>query len=247
MKKIIITMLSLIIYSYSLSARVLTEPTWVYIGEARRYIAENKPSLALELLNNVIAEYPENADAHYFLATVYEKEAGNPASPGGAAVYILAINEYQKTIQYAQNLSVPAYELDAYFNLLKIYENLIDNEKYTETEILIDRLAERALRNVDKGRIYFRLADYYGSKNQDILALKNYDLAYQNEYRQKIALFKTSLINRKMRDYVQEKSKLILANKYDFDYEEPINFDVQRAINARLTELQNVDIPKKFY
>jgi len=247
MKKIIITMMSLIIYTYSLSGIELTEPAWVYIGESKRYIAENKISIALELLNNVIAVYPENADAHYLLATIYEKEAGDPGSLGGSAVYILAINEYQKTITYAPNLSVPAYELDAYFNLLKIYEKLIDNEKYEETEILIGRLAEKASRNVDKGRIYFRLGDYYGSKNQDILALENYDLAYKNGYRQKISLFKTSLINRKMRNYVKEKSKLILANSYDFDYEEPINFDVQRAINSRLLELQNVEIPNKFY
>lgn len=240
-------MMSLIIYSYSLSGVELTEPAWVYIGESKRYIAENKISLALELLNNVIAEYPENADAHYLLATIYEKEAGDPGSLGGAAVYILAINEYQKTLEYAQNLTVPAYELDAYFNLLKIYEKLIDNEKYEETEILIGRLAEKAYRNIDKGRIYFRLGDYYGSRNQDILALENYDLSYKNAYRQKISLFKSSLINRKMRNYVKEKSKLILANNYDFDYEEPINFDVQRAINSRLLELQNIEIPNKFY
>ena len=243
----IITMLSIIISSYSLAGIELTEPTWVYLGEAKRYIAEDRTSLALELLNNIITKSPENADAHYLLATVYEKEAGDPASLGGIAVYILAIDEYKKTIAYANNLSIPAYEIDAYFSLLKIYERLMDNEKYTETVTLINKLAQRATRRIDKGRIYFRLADYYGSRNQDVLALENYNLSYKNGYRQKISLFKTSLINRKMRDYVEEKSKLILANRYDFDYEEPINFDVQRSINSRLLELKNIEIPNDFY
>ena len=50
-----------------------------------------------------------------------------------------------------------------------------------------------------------------------------------------------------MRNYVQEKETLILANKYDFDYVEPTNFEVQKAIVQRLEALKNVRIPKKLY
>lgn len=247
MKNFITIIVSLLLLWNNPLIAQLTDPVWVYTGEAKRYIAKGEISLALELLNNVINEYPDSADAHYLLATIYEKEAGDPGSFGGSAVYLLAINEYNKTIQYAENLAIPAYELDAYFSLLQIYERLIDDDKYAETEILINRLTERATTKLEKGRIYFRLADYYSSRNQDFLALENYNLAYENGYRQKISLFKISLLYRKMRNYVEEKSKLLLADRYDFDYEETINFDVKKAIYNRLIELQNVEIPQKFY
>ena len=233
--------------SYSSIFSGKLEPAWVYIGEAKRAINNGDIPYALYIMNKTLMYYPENADAHYFLGLIYEKEGGNPAEQGGAASYRLAIEEYRKAINFSANLTIPAYELDAYFSLLYIYEKLIDENNYANVEKEIISMAENTYNRQEKGRIYFRLAQHYGEKNRDTAAIDYYRQAYMNGYRQKLSLFRMSLIHRKMRNYVQEKETLILANKYNFDYVEPSNFDVQKAIVQRLEALKNVRIPRKLY
>ena len=221
------------------------EPAWVYIGEAKRAIYNGDIPSALYIMNKTLMYYPDNADAHYFLGVIYEKEAGNPAEQGGAASYRLAIEEYRKSINLSTNLTVPAYKLDAYFNLLYIYEKLIDENNYASVEKEIIAMAENSYKREEKGRIYFKLAEHYGKRNRGTVAIDYYRQAYLNSYRQKLSLFRISLIYRRMRNYVQEKETLILASKYNFDNVEPSNFEVEKAIVQRLEALKNVRIPKK--
>ncbi|WP_300367957.1 hypothetical protein [Brachyspira sp.] len=221
------------------------EPAWVYIGEAKRAIYKGDIAYALYIMNKTLMYYPDNADAHYFLGLIYEKEAGSPAEQGGAASYRLAIEEYRKAINLYTNLTIPAYKLDSYFSLLYIYEKLIDENNYANVEKEIIDMADKTYKKYEKGRIYFRLAEHYGNRNRGTAAIDYYRQAYLNGYRQKLSLFRMSLIYRRMRNYVQEKETLILANKYDFDNVEPSNFDVQKAIVQRLEALRNVRIPKK--
>lgn len=221
------------------------EPAWVYIGEAKRAIHHGDIPYALYIMNKTLMYYPNNADAHYFLGVIYEKEAGNPAEQGGAASYRLAIEEYKKSIELSTNLTIPAYKLDAYFSLLYIYEKLIDEDNYAAVEKEIINMAEKTYKNYEKGTIYFKLAEHYGNRNRGTSAIDYYRQAYINGYRQKLSLFRMSLIYRRMRNYVQEKETLMLAVKYDFDNVEPSNFDVQKAIVQRLEALKNVRIPKK--
>ena len=68
-----------------------------------------------------------------------------------------------------------------------------------------------------------------------------------NGYRQKLSLFRISIIYRKMRNYVQEKETLMLASGYSFENEEPSNFEVEKIIINRLEQLKNVKIPRKIY
>ncbi len=221
------------------------EPAWVYIGEAKRAINEGNMSYALYLMNKTIMYYPDNADAHYYLAVIYEKEAGEPAEQGGAASYRLAIEEYKKAIQLNKNLNVPAYKLDAYFSLLHIYEKLIDEENYAITEKEIINMAENGMNRLERGRIYFKLAELYDNRNRNSSAIDFYRQSYLNGYRQKLSLFRISIIYRKARNYTQEKEYLILANKYEFANNEPSNYEVQKSIVQRLEALKNVKIPKK--
>lgn len=223
------------------------EPAWVYIGEAKRAIKNGDTSYALYLMNKTIMYYPDNADAHYYLAVIYEKEAGEPAEQGGAASYRLAIEEYKKAIQLNKNLNVPAYKLDAYFSLLHIYEKLIDEENYAITEKEIINMAENGMNRLERGRIYFKLAELYDNRNRNSSAIDFYRQSYLNGYRQKLSLFRISIIYRKMRNYVQEKETLMLASGYSFQNEEPSNFEVEKIIINRLEELKNVKIPKKIY
>jgi tetratricopeptide (TPR) repeat protein len=221
------------------------EPAWVYIGEAKRAIKNGDTSYALYLMNKTIMYYPDNADAHYYLAVIYEKEAGEPAEQGGAASYRLAIEEYKKAIQLNKNLNVPAYKLDAYFSLLHIYEKLIDEENYAIIEKEIINMAENGMNRLERGRIYFKLAELYDNRNRNSSAIDFYRQSYLNGYRQKLSLFRISIIYRKARNYTQEKEYLILANKYEFANKEPSNYEVQKSIVQRLEALKNVKIPKK--
>lgn len=221
------------------------EPAWVYIGEAKRAIKNGDTSYALYLMNKTIMYYPDNADAHYYLAVIYEKEAGEPAEQGGAASYRLAIEGYKKAIQLNKNLNVPAYKLDAYFSLLHIYEKLIDEENYAITEKEIINMAENGMNRLERGRIYFKLAELYDNRNRNSSAIDFYRQSYLNGYRQKLSLFRISIIYRKARNYTQEKEYLILANKYEFANNEPSNYEVQKSIVQRLEALKNVKIPKK--
>ena len=214
------------------------EPAWVYIGEAKRAIKNGDTSYALYLMNKTIMYYPDNADAHYYLAVIYEKEAGEPAEQGGAASYRLAIEEYKKAIQLNKNLNVPAYKLDAYFSLLHIYEKLIDEENYAITEKEIINMAENGMNRLERGRIYFKLAELYDNRNRNSSAIDFYRQSYLNGFR-------ISIIYRKARNYTQEKEYLILANKYEFANNEPSNYEVQKSIVQRLEALKNVKIPKK--
>lgn len=223
------------------------EPSWVYVGDAKRAIARGDIAYALDTLNKTIMNYPDNADAYYLLGLIYEKEAGNPATQGGATVYRLAVSEYKKALNYSSNFTVPAYKLDCYFNLLYIYEKLIDETNYAQTEKEINTLAEETYNLKEQGRIYFRLAEHYAGRNRDVTALEYYRKSYEDGYRQKLSLFRMSLLYRKMRNYVKEKETLTLANKYNFEYDEPSNFDVQKAITQRLEELINIKIPRRFY
>ena len=181
------------------------EPAWVYIGEAKRAIKNGDTSYALYLMNKTIMYYPDNADAHYYLAVIYEKEAGEPAEQGGAASYRLAIEEYKKVIQLNKNLNVPAYKLDAYFSLLHIYEKLIDEENYAIIEKEIINMAENGMNRLERGRIYFKLAELYDNRNRNSSAIDFYRQSYLNGYRQKLSLFRISIIYRKTRNYTQEK------------------------------------------
>ncbi|PCG20926.1 hypothetical protein [Brachyspira sp. G79] len=221
------------------------EPAWVYIGEAKRAIYNGDIPYALYIMNKTVMYYPNNADAHYFLGLIYEKEGGSPAEQGGAASYRLAIEEYRKAINLATNLTIPAYKLDAYFSLLYIYEKLIDENNYANIEKEIIAMAENTYVTKEKGRIYFRLAEHYGNRNRGTAAIDYYRQSYLNGYRQKLSLFRMSLIYRRMRNYVQEKETLTLASKYSFDNVEPSNFEVEKAIVQRLEALKNVRIPKK--
>ena len=196
-------------------------------------------------MNKTIMYYPDHADAHYYLAVICEKEAGEPAEQGGAASYRLAIEEYKKAIQLNKNLNVPAYKLDAYFSLLHIYEKLIDEENYAITEKEIINMAENGMNRLERGRIYFKLAELYDNRNRNSSAIDFYRQSYLNGYRQKLSLFRISIIYRKARNYTQEKEYLILANKYEFANNEPSNYEVQKSIVQRLEALKNVKIPKK--
>ena len=231
--------------SYRSINREKLEPAWVYIGEAKRAIKNGDTSYALYLMNKTIMYYPDNADAHYYLAVIYEKEAGEPAEQGGAASYRLAIEEYKKAIQLNKNLNVPAYKLYAYFSLLHIYEKLIDEENYAITEKEIINMAENGMNRLERGRIYFKLAELYDNRNRNSSAIDFYRQSYLNGYRQKLSLFRISIIYRKARNYTQEKEYLILANKYEFANNEPSNYEVQKSIVQRLEALKNVKIPKK--
>ena len=231
-------------YRSSINASKL-EPAWVYIGEAKRAINEGNMSYALYLMNRTLMYYPDNADAHYYLGLIYEIEAGNPAEQGGAASYRLAVEEYKKAIRLNTNFNVPAYKLDSYFGLLHIYEKLIDEENYSATEKEIINIAETSANRIERGRIYFKLAELYENKGRNSLSIDYYRQAYLNGYRQKLSLFRISILYRKMRNYKQEKEYLILANKYEFANDEPSNYEVQKSIIQRLNDLQNVIIPKK--
>ena len=233
--------------SFNSSFNGKLQPAWVYIGEAKRAISRGETSYALFIMNNTVLYYPENADAHYFLGVIYESEAGNPAEQGGVATYRLAVEEYKKAIQFSQNLTIPSYKLDAYFNLLDIYEKLIDETNYANTEQEIINMAERSYNKMEKGRIYFKLAEHYDARNRRTAAIEYYREAYINGYRQKLSLFRLSIIYRKMRNYVQEKETLILASGYNFENEEPSNFEVEKIIINRLEQLKNVKIPRKIY
>lgn len=221
------------------------EPAWVYIGEAKRAINKGDTSYALYLMNKTLMHYPDNADAHYYLGLIYETEAGDPAQQGGAASYRLAVEEYKKAIRLKTNFNVPAYKLDAYFSLLHIYEKLIDEENYSATENEIINIAETTLDRLERGRIYFKLAELYDNKNRNSIAIDYYRQSYLSGYRQKLSLFRISIIYRKMRSYTQEKEYLLLANKYEFANDEPSNYEVQKSIVQRLEALKNVRIPKK--
>lgn len=219
-------------YRYLFTGKL--EPAWVYIGEAKRAIYNGDIPYALYIMNKTLVHYPNNADAHYFLGLIYEKEAGSPSEKGGAASYYLAVEEYKKAISLSSNLTIPAYKLDAYFSLLYIYEKLIDENNYAVIEKEITAMADNAYKNYDKGRIYFRLAEHYGNRNRGASAIDYYRQSYLNGYRKKLSLFRMSLIYRRMRNYVQEKETLTLASKYDFDNVEPSNFEVEKAIYSRL-------------
>ena len=221
------------------------EPAWVYIGEAKRAISNGDTSYALYLMNKTLMYYPDNADAHYYLGLIYETEAGDPAQQGGAASYRLAVEEYKKAIQLNTNFNVPSYKLDSYFNLLHIYEKLIDEENYSATEKEILNIAETSPNRIERGRIYFKLAELYDNRSRNSLAIDYYRQSYLNGYRQKLSLFRISILYRKMRNYTREKEYLILANKYEFANNEPSNYEVQKSIVQRLEALKNVKIPKK--
>lgn len=223
------------------------QPAWVYIGEAKRAINDGNSSYALFIMNKTLLYYPENADAHYLLGMIYESEAGKPSEQGGIATYRLAVEEYKKSIQYANNLTIPSYKYDAYFNLLDIYEKLIDQTNYSQTEQEIINMAERSYNKMEKGRIYFKLAEHYDARNRRTSAIDYYRQSYLNGYRQKLSLFRISIIYRKMRNYVQEKETLMLASGYSFENEEPSNFEVDKIIINRLEQLKNVKIPRKIY
>ena len=90
-----------------------------------------------------------------------------------------------------------------------------------------------------------KLAEHYDERNRSTASIDFYRKAYLNGYRQKLSLFRISIIYRKMRNYVSEKEYLILANKYEFKNLEPSNFEVEKSIVQRLKALQNVRIPKK--
>ena len=181
------------------------EPAWVYIGEAKRAIKNGDTSYALYLMNKTIMYYPDNADAHYYLAVIYEKEAGEPAEQGGAASYRLAIEEYKKAIQLNKNLNVPAYKLDAYFSLLHIYEKLIDEENYAITEKEIINMAENGMNRLERGRIYFKLAELYDNRNRNSSAIDFYRQSYLNGYRQKLSLFRISIIYKSAKLYAGKR------------------------------------------
>lgn len=221
------------------------EPAWVYIGEAKRAINDGDSSYALYLMNRTVMHYPNNADAHYYLGLIYELEAGDAAQQGGASSYRLAVEEYKKAIELSENFNIPAYKLDSYFNLLHIYEILIDEENYSATEKEIINTAENSSDRLERGRIYFKLAELYDNRNRNSAAIDYYRQSYLNGYRQKLSLFRISIIYRKMRNYVQEKEYLILANKYEFLNNEPSNFEVQKSIVQRLEALRNVRIPNR--
>ncbi len=142
---------------------------------------------------------------------------------------------------------MPANEIDAFFDLLSIYDITLDEQKFLETEMQIQELANSSKNMEEKGRIYFRLGQHYNNYSHLNKAIENYELAYQNKYRQKISLFRISLLYRKKRDYIKEKETLLIAKSYNFDYKEPSNVEVDSSINKRLEQLENVFVPQKFY
>ena len=250
MKIVFISTIAFILSTFALLAQytyTISEPSWVYIGEAKRLINDGENGKAMNILQSVIKIEKNNADAHYTLANIYYTEADNKTDMGSLASYKLAVYHYNKTIANAQEITVPANEIDAYFKLLSIYDITLNEEKFLETEKDIQNLVANNSDIKTKGRIYFRLGSHYNNYANYNKAIDNYKLAYDNKYRQKIALFRISLIYRKKRDYVKEKQTLLLADGYNFDYQEPSNVEVEYSIKKRLEQLDNVLIPQKFY
>ncbi len=225
----------------------LEEPSWVYIGKAKRLVDEGESGRAMSMLQSVIKTEPYNADAHYNLANIYYNAANGEVDKGSLASYKLATYHYNKALENEKNLTIPSDEIEAYFKLLSIYDITLNEQKFAEINREIENLAQRAPSRVTKGRIYFKLGSHYNNEGSLNKALENYRLAYNNGYRQKITLFRLSLILRKQRDYVGEKRMLILADSYNFDYQEPSNVEVERTIKTRLEQLENIVIPSNFH
>lgn len=223
------------------------EPSWVYIGKAKRNINDGRIGEAIYMLQGIILREPDNADAHYLLGLTYDKEAENAATQGGQASYRLAITHYKKSIEYSKNLTIPANEIDSYFRLLSIYEKLLDDTAFAETEKKILAIVGDTTSIDTKGRIHFRLGEFYAKYGQDNTAIENYKKSYEYKYRKKLSLFRMSLLYRKRRDYAKEKEILTLASGYNFEFDEPVNIEVNKIIEARLEQLSNIRTKPKFY
>ncbi len=223
------------------------EPSWVYIGQAKRLVDDGESGMAMSVLQKVIKSEPHNADAHYNLANIYYHAAGGEVTKGSLASYKLATYHYNKALEYEKNFTVPSDEIETYFKLLSIYDITLDEQNFAITYNDIENLARNAPSRLMKGRIYFKLGSHYNNEGSLNKALENYKLAYNNGYRKKLTLFRLSLILRKQRDYVGEKRMLLLADSYRFDYQEPSNVEVERSIKTRLVQLENIVIPSGFH
>ncbi len=53
------------------------EPSWVYIGQAKKLIHQGHSGKAMNILQDVIKSDNENADAHYVLASIYYTAGDN--------------------------------------------------------------------------------------------------------------------------------------------------------------------------
>lgn len=247
--KVLLLLLFILLSSFNVFGQYvpeLDEPSWVYIGKAKRLIDEGESGWAMSMLQGVIKTEPNNADAHYNLANIYYNAAGGEVDKGSLASYKLATYHYKKALENEQNFTIPSDEIETYFKLLYIYDITLDEQKFAEINNQIESLARNSDRLM-RGRIYFKLGSHYNNEGSLNKAIENYKLAYNNGYRRKITLFRISLILRKQRDYVGEKRMLLLSDSYRFDYQEPSNAEVERSIKNRLVQLENIVIPSNFH
>ncbi|MBI4976445.1 MAG: hypothetical protein HZC28_03125 [Spirochaetes bacterium] len=212
----------------------LTDPVWVYLGRAKRFMAEQENGKAMQLLHEVIAAETNNADAHFLLGVLN----------AGENLPDQAIRHFNAVIKYSSRLTVPAQEVEARFMILRITGE--KNSKIEDKDISdIIALAKRRKDPYLEGRLYFMLAEYYEKFSNEVQAEIYYDQAYAKEYERKLCQYRCSLIARAKKDAAQEKRFLIRATEYSFDHPSRENDRIEMLIQKRLDELKSVSISRR--
>lgn len=214
----------------------LTEPAWVYIGRAKRFIAQGEVGEALRLLNTVVVVESNNADAHYVLGDLHNEQA----------LYDIAIIHYRAVVKYAETLTIPAYEIEAYFKLLHCYKS---TGQFVETEGIkkdITRIAKKTRNPKLEGRLYFEMAGYLEEFHQWENAQKYYKDAFNMGYRKKLALYHRARMYRRIGQLTMEKRVLLFAEQYEFEYQTAKNDEIQADIEERLEKLSFIHLKEGY-
>lgn len=264
MKKVLILIsilvgMPLLSFAYNYT---LEEPAWVYINKAKRYFKrEEEPGKALKLLQDVLAVEKTNADAHFLSAEIYLSmtSSGNDIfsviDKSEETMYKIAIEHYEKSIQYAENLAIPAYEIEAHFRLLYC-STILKNMK--KRQLLVDKILRlAATKEADsiKGRVFFELAKYYEMTGRDAKAENEYLKAFEYNYRPKLSLYARAMLYKKLAknfpsrrgEYLsKEKQALALAERFEFEVLSEENEKINAQIKQRLEELKDINIPQGY-
>lgn len=102
-----------------LLAYVTEQESTAQMDKALSMIEKQQYAEALNVLNNVVKADPQNADAYYYRATVYDAQKK----------YQQAINDYKKALQYNPKLTITNYSIAIDYDYLAQYTNALSYYK----------------------------------------------------------------------------------------------------------------------
>lgn len=143
-------------------------PNWVrpHYNKAMALVKLGLGSKAINLMNEVVDNHPLDAEAHYYLGSIYDRLND---LENARRCYELAVKLESKDADILADLGIVYYKLNQYDKALKYFEEALLNDPYQSTSYLGKANIQRILGQLESSENTYLNGIEFNPRNESLL------------------------------------------------------------------------------